>query len=187
MSFIVKHRRLLLGLLILSLLAVMSLSVILASDAGTESRSLSGKLSIDKDRYILQSGREKLILCFLPPAALDSLGFRPEEGDELSVNGYISKYVLVVQDTVWKGRSYVFRDSLYQFTRPETGTWAVDPVACNGCGVCVNPCPGGAIMLEKTPKGTKAVIDQSLCMGCNICVTGNNFNYRGCPLKAISK
>jgi ferredoxin len=181
------NRKALLILLAAVILTSVTLSVILASDAGTESREMTGTLSIDKDRFILNSGKEKMVICSLPPAARDSLGFHPAEGDTLSVKGYVSKYALVVKQATWKGKSYAFRDSLMQFTRPEQGNWNVNHSTCIGCGLCANFCPGGAITMQKTDKGNKAVIDQSLCLGCNICVAGNGNRFNGCPTKAITK
>jgi ferredoxin len=176
-------------LLVLSagILLATGAGLLIASDAGTESRKLSGKISYSKDRMLLQSGKEKYILATLSPAALDSLGFAPAEGDEVSVQGFMSKGIMVVTNAVWQDKSYAFRDSLYQSTRPETGTWTVNEKACIGCNLCVVFCPAGAITLQNVNGSKKAVIDQSLCLGCNVCIAGNNVKYTGCPTKAISK
>lgn len=180
------HKRLLTGLLgVIVLLA--AVSAISASDAGTESREITGKLSFSKDRYVLQSGKDKLILSMLPTVALDSLGFTPAEGDTLTVKGFMSRGVLVTEAALWKGQTFAFRDSLYQFTRPETGNWKVDASGCISCRLCVNFCPNQAISMQKTANGVKAVIEQSLCSGCNICIEGNLDRYRGCPTGAITK
>lgn len=44
---------------------------------------------------------------------------------------------------------------------------------CTACGVCVNVCPQGAIMVNKL-----ATINMALCIGCGACVGA-------CPNKAI--
>ena len=41
------------------------------------------------------------------------------------------------------------------------------PVACVGCGLCVDACPFDAIALEEG----QVSIDESACMGCGVCVT----------------
>jgi ferredoxin len=46
---------------------------------------------------------------------------------------------------------------------------------CNGCGVCIDICPAGAISLIKT----KACVDSNLCDECDICVDA-------CPKGAIA-
>ncbi len=58
------------------------------------------------------------------------------------------------------------------------GKWIfqVDPVICNGCGICINWCDEGAL----TMYGGNAVIDPELCTGCGICADH-------CPRNAIYK
>ncbi len=59
----------------------------------------------------------------------------------------------------------------------------VDPSVCIGCRLCVSRCPENAIDFI----GGKAVIDQAKCTNCGICVNGNNDDFTGCPVGAISK
>jgi len=182
-----KTKNLKYGVLVISLIILISANIVSASDAGTETREITGKVTYDKDRLILQSGKEKIILAMLAPAALDSLNFHPATGDTISVKGFMSKGALVVKDADWKGKTYAFRDSLYQFTRSEPGTWVVDAKGCISCKLCVNFCPVSAITMEQTANGLKAVIDPEKCVGCNICEAGNGSRYMGCPTKAIKK
>src|SRR3989344_6010979 len=61
----------------------------------------------------------------------------------------------------------------------KTGFWGVfKPVLlnsrCNACGICVQYCPDGCIVI----KDTKASINQDYCKGCAIC-------SKECPSKAI--
>ena len=50
---------------------------------------------------------------------------------------------------------------------------------CIGCGLCESLCLRGAIRLEETEKGRKAVINKDLCRGCGICAAS-------CPRDAIT-
>jgi len=54
---------------------------------------------------------------------------------------------------------------------------------CIGCTLCVDPCPVNAI----TMLNGKAVIDVSKCIEDDICITGNDKDFAGCPVNAISK
>jgi len=51
----------------------------------------------------------------------------------------------------------------------------VNPELCTGCGVCIDTCPNGAIIL----KDDKAFIEEDLCRNCKKCV-------RVCPSEAIN-
>jgi len=52
--------------------------------------------------------------------------------------------------------------------------YKIDAHRCNGCGVCTDVCPPGAIALEDDT----AVIDQGLCTQCGNCATA-------CPANAV--
>lgn len=58
----------------------------------------------------------------------------------------------------------------------------VDASKCIGCGLCVVNCPSNAI----TMVDGKAVIDKDKCINCGICVNGNQADFNGCPVSAIS-
>ncbi|MDZ4122214.1 MAG: 4Fe-4S binding protein, partial [Candidatus Cloacimonadaceae bacterium] len=62
-------------------------------------------------------------------------------------------------------------------------SYHVDSSKCISCNLCVINCPVNAIKME----GGVAVIDKDKCIGCGICVDGNNENFAGCPVEAISK
>lgn len=51
----------------------------------------------------------------------------------------------------------------------------INPEKCDGCGVCVEECPAGAIRIESG----KAVINEALCKGCGACGAL-------CPTEAIN-
>ncbi len=63
--------------------------------------------------------------------------------------------------------------------RTETGGWrtfrpVLDPIKCNGCGLCWLYCPEAA-----TTKGKPPRVDYRYCKGCGICAVQ-------CPQHAIT-
>lgn len=145
--------------------------------------SLSGKIEISKERYILVTGKEKIHLALIPPAAMDSLSFHPVADDTLTVKGIISKGILVAHKAWLKGKEYTFRDSAGQPVWKGVATWVNNTKTCIGCRLCVSNCPTEAISMVKN----KALIDQTKCTGCNACIAGNLNKFAGCPVKSISK
>ncbi|HHE38116.1 MAG TPA: 4Fe-4S dicluster domain-containing protein [Candidatus Cloacimonetes bacterium] len=75
----------------------------------------------------------------------------------------------------------LWKDS--EFSNNRNKTYLVDSKKCIGCQLCVNVCPVKAI----TMKNGRAVIDADKCINCGICENGDGQNYKGCPVKAISK
>lgn len=62
---------------------------------------------------------------------------------------------------------------------------SIDEDSCNGCGVCVDRCPLGAIGTIETPSGEqKAVISPEKCYGCGVCVIGCSEGAMGLKLVA---
>ncbi len=61
------------------------------------------------------------------------------------------------------------------YTELEPYIAEVDPEKCDGCGICVEECPAGAIKIENN----KAVINEALCKGCGACGAL-------CPTEAIN-
>lgn len=66
----------------------------------------------------------------------------------------------------------------------QVSKYQVNPKQCIGCGLCVQSksCPTNAISM----KNGKAIIDADKCISCGICQNGNQSNYKGCPVDAIS-
>lgn len=58
----------------------------------------------------------------------------------------------------------------------------VDQNKCIGCQLCVAACPTGAI----TMVNGKALIDTAKCINCGVCAKGNQVDFDGCPVQAIS-
>jgi len=62
-------------------------------------------------------------------------------------------------------------------------SYIVEAAKCIGCNLCVANCPAGAISMQDGI----AVIDNAKCISCGICIAGNNADFGGCPVGAISK
>jgi len=149
--------------------------------------SLSGVLDINKDRFVLMSGKAKQQLAMIPPAAMDSLNFHPQKADTLAVKGITNRGILVVHEAWLNGQYYSFRDSTGKPTWKGTATWSSNPKTCIGCKLCYNNCPADAITMVNVKGAFKAQIDQTKCTGCNTCLVGNMAKFAGCPVKAITK
>jgi ferredoxin len=52
---------------------------------------------------------------------------------------------------------------------PGERTAAVDPLACSGCGLCLERCHFGALTLADDAGRTAARIDAARCFGCALC------------------
>ncbi len=65
----------------------------------------------------------------------------------------------------------------------KTAKYTVKQDRCISCNLCVINCPVEAIKME----GGVAKIDEELCIGCGICEDGNDSDFTGCPVDAISK
>ena len=66
---------------------------------------------------------------------------------------------------------------------PDKTYYEVDPDKCIACRLCVKFCPVNAIDMQNGV----AVLDIEKCIACGICANGNNNNFKGCPVQAISK
>lgn len=174
--------------LLLPILLIIGLATqfLIAADKA-DVQTIKGKVTLKKDQYLLQNGKDKHVLAMLPKPALDSLAFNPQDNDELEVTGYRKNNAFVCERAVWKGKTYIFADSLGMPVISGTSTWKVDDKGCISCKLCTAFCPVGAITMQKTGSGMKAVIDQTKCVGCNICIAGNSDRFNGCPTRAISK
>ena len=64
----------------------------------------------------------------------------------------------------------------------EKAAYKVIPNKCIGCQLCVPRCPVNAI----TMVDDVAVINPDKCINCGICANGNNSDFNGCPVSAIS-
>jgi len=69
-----------------------------------------------------------------------------------------------------------------QAQKPAKKSHKVNPDKCISCTLCVPACPVNAI----TMVNNKAVIDKEKCINCGICVSGDNAEFAGCPVSAIS-
>ncbi len=178
------------GLLFLLICCILILAVsgiLYAVTDKSDYKEMTGKITVKNDQIVLQTGKNKHILCLIPPAAMDSMDFHPANGDTLTVKGFSSKKALVVWEALHNGKQYAFRDSLGNPAWKGVGTWKSDTKKCIGCRLCFMNCPVNAISMQKINGMQKAVIDETKCTGCNTCITGNGEGFAGCPVKAITK
>lgn len=170
-------------LFLISLLAVLSLSVFAVIDLEIPPTHYSGNIILKKDRPWLKVTEPELELRLLlaPRAELDSLKLSFAEGEEVTIEG-IREDNLILVSKIQKGDAlWIIRDFKLGAVYPEGATYKVDPKKCIACKLCLSPCPTGAISMVKG----KAVIDLSKCTECGICIEGHH-PFRGCPVRAIS-
>lgn len=185
-----KYMRVIMVFSMVLLLAGVYVSKISSEEAATpviKQDSLSGKLEINKERYILVNGKIKIQLAMIPPAAMDSLNFHPKDDEAIIVKGITNRGIMVVHKAWWLGQEYTFRDAEGKPAWKGTATWKSDPKKCIGCKLCYMNCPADAITMVNVKGAFKAQIDQTKCTGCNTCLVGNLNKFAGCPVKAISK
>jgi ferredoxin len=144
--------------------------------------SYSGTYMHENAKHYLVTEDAKLILLLAPPAALDSLGIKLKDGDELSITAALQKGAYLVS-TIQHGEQLIRlrSDDLTTNNYSHMASVMVTPSKCIACKLCISPCPMGAIRMEKG----KAYIDPAKCVSCGICMDGNG-KFRGCPVRAIS-
>jgi Na+-translocating ferredoxin:NAD+ oxidoreductase RNF subunit RnfB len=73
------------------------------------------------------------------------------------------------------------RGKLREVVAPSRFKAVVDRELCTGCQDCVEPCPFGAIAMQKLSnfRKMKAVVNDDQCMGCGVCVIK-------CPAEALT-
>lgn len=153
-----------------------------------ELKEFSGVLQLESEEWFLITDTSKYELHFGPSEFLKEQNVELTENDSINGTGYFFKKNIAVVNFVYNEKIISLRadngDSLWRNTKfAKKNTHTVDEKICIGCGLCVSVCPVEAISMENG----KAKIDKELCISCGICEVGNNQNYSGCPVGAISK
>lgn len=68
------------------------------------------------------------------------------------------------------GIRLVFASALLFLVVATAKVYKIDDASCTQCGVCVEECPEGAILVEKIDGKEHHYIDAELCTGCALCV-----------------
>jgi|GEM_PF-720433 len=152
--------------------------------------TISGKLFEDDEEWFIKADNGVIQLHFGPQEFLESKEVVLEGKKDFSLTGFLFESDMAVVNFVFndelielrteKGEP-LWKDS--EFSNNRNKTYLVDSKKCIGCQLCVNVCPVKAI----TMKNGRAVIDADKCINCGICENGDGQNYKGCPVKAISK
>jgi len=171
-------------LLLLALLPLISLLYGFDYLDSTDITGHDGRAYYQDSHLFLYQDGTLLRLLLAPQSTLDSLGFKPAEGDLLHVQGWLLGDKILVTKIYANDfdKLYWFRHDEGQPLFEEQSQIQVDPKKCLACGLCLIPCPTGAITMVKG----KAYIDPEKCIECGICVDGHG-KFKGCPFGAIKK
>jgi len=105
----------------------------------------------------------------IPPEMAPLPGFQAAPAQEIEM--------LRAQAQALGGQLQAINARVEELTRQGAGSGllaAVDEEKCNGCGVCQDVCPDGAISIDQTAR-----VDRERCTGCGRCVAE-------CPQSALS-
>lgn len=162
-------------------------------------QTISGNLYEKDAEWFLKTGKKSINLHFGPKEFLESKKVSLTEKKDFTVTGFLYETNLTVLNFVfndslvalrteageplWKNTEFSNKSSVENIQKNVKKSYIVDGRKCIGCNLCVVNCPVKAIVMVDG----KAVIDAEKCTNCGICVNGNNSNFIGCPVEAISK
>lgn len=167
--------------------------------------TIKGELILKDEGWFLKKDNKLIEMHFGPESYREHLKIKIKPTKNFECEGYLYKDSFAVSSFMLDKKKIVLRDekgkALWQdteFSHPKTKNtekekmtkskkkkifYIVDRTKCIGCKLCVVNCPVKAI----TMVNGRAVIDADKCIACGICANGNNGNFKGCPVGAISK
>lgn len=163
-------------------------------------QTISGKLFEEDAEWYLKADKETIALHFGPREFLLSKNVSLKEKKAFTITGFLYEDNLAVVHFVFNSKLIKLRteegEPLWKNTKFSKQkereedieksikkVYVINAEKCIGCQLCVDSCPVKAISMVDG----KAVINPDKCINCGICETGNGQNYKGCPVKAISK
>lgn len=182
-----NSKTILLIIVILNLIVILKAKISEADilDKG-KNVSIKGRLVKNNISWFLITQNDSINLKLAPQEFLAEKNLILKDDMLVELKGFLYKGNLLTISLKNNNSDIKIRDNqgnpLWGEEENYTG-YRTDVTKCIGCKLCVSACPVKAINFENGV----AKIDSEKCIQCGICVNGNANNFKGCPVKAISK